>query len=371
MVDTEEKFKEMVFDMRVGVLLQGPRAEILLSNPAALELLGLTEDQLLGKTSFDPEWKVIHEDGSPFPGDTHPVPVAIATRKAVHGVIMGVYRPLSKDNVWLLVDAIPQKIVNNTVEQVVCTFIDITGRKEAELALEEKGNEIREINLTKDKLFSIIAHDLRSPFNIILGFSQQLLKKYKSENFAQTELFIKAIESSAKSTLILLDNLLNWQKSQTGQLYFNPVSIKFKSIEQEIDDLFNSTAAVKNISLDYFYSEEIVICADKDMLLTILRNLITNALKFTNEGGKIAVFARVNSNQIEITVSDNGIGISEDVKRKIFKIDSPVTQSGTSGEIGTGLGLILCKEFVDKHGGKIWVESVLGKGCDVKFTLPI
>jgi light-regulated signal transduction histidine kinase (bacteriophytochrome) len=174
--------------------------------------------------------------------DTHPVPVAIATRKAVHGVIMGVYRPLSKDNVWLLVDAIPQKIVNNTVEQVVCTFIDITGRKEAEL--EEKGNEIREINLTKDKLFSIIAHDLRSPFNIILGFSQQL-KKYKSENFAQTELLLK-LSNLRQKHLILLDNLLNWQKSQTGQLYFNPVSIKFKSIE-EIDDLFNSTAVKKHI----------------------------------------------------------------------------------------------------------------------------
>jgi signal transduction histidine kinase len=139
-------------------------------------------------------------------------------------------------------------------------------------------------------------------------------------------------------------------------LYFNPVSIKFKSIEQEIDDLFNSTAAVKNISLDYFYSEEIVICADKDMLLT-MRNLITNALKFTNEGGKIAVFCS-KLEQIEITVSDNGIGISEDVKRKIFKIDSPVTQSGTSGEIGTGLGLILCKNLltntVEKYGWKVY-----------------
>ncbi|PKH67363.1 PAS domain-containing sensor histidine kinase [Flavobacterium sp. ALD4] len=371
MVASEEKFRQMVFHMRVGVLLQGPKAEILLSNPAALELLGLTEDQLVGKTSFDPEWKVIHEDGSTFPGNTHPVPTVLATCKPVYGVIMGVYRPASKDNVWLLVDATPQKIVNNSVQQVVCTFIDITSRKEAELALVEKGKQIKEINLTKDKLFSIIAHDLRSPFNTILGFSKQLLKKYKSENFEQTELFIKAIESSAKSTLVLLDNLLNWQKSQTGQLQFKPEFIKLKSIKKEIDDLLNSSAVVKNISLNYFYSEDIVIHADKNMLLTILRNLITNAIKFTNTGGEIAVSAVASPNQIEITISDNGIGMNEDVKSKIFKIGYEVTQSGTSGETGTGLGLILCKEFVEKHDGEIWVESELGKGCLVKFTLPL
>jgi two-component system sensor histidine kinase/response regulator len=371
MVASEEKFRQMVFNMRVGVLLQGPKAEILLSNPAALELLGLTEDQLVGKTSFDPEWKVIHEDGSSFPGNTHPVPNVLATCKPVYGVIMGVYRPVSKDNVWLLVDATPQKIVNNSVQQVVCTFIDITSRKEAELALVEKAKQIKDINLTKDKLFSIIAHDLRSPFNTILGFSKQLLKKYKSENFEQTELFIKAIESSAKSTLILLDNLLNWQKSQTGQLHFKPEFIKLQSIKKEIDDLLSSTAVVKNISLNYFYSEDIVIHADKNMLLTILRNLITNAIKFTNTGGEIAVSAVAGPNQIEITVSDNGIGMNEDVKSKIFKIGYEVTQSGTSGETGTGLGLILCKEFVEKHDGKIWVESELGKGCLVKFTLPL
>lgn len=296
--------------------------------------------------------------------------MVLATCKPVCGVIMGVYRPVSKDNVWLLVDAMPQKIVNKSVQQVVCTFIDITSRKEAELGLIEKGKEIKEINLTKDKLFSIIAHDLRSPFNTILGFSKQLLKKYKSENFEQTELFIKAIESSAKSTLVLLDNLLNWQKSQTGQLHFKPEFINFHSIKEAIDDLLNSTAVVKNISLNYFYSEDVVIYADKNMVLTILRNLITNAIKFTNEGGEITVVAIASPEQIEITVSDNGVGMNEDVKSKIFKVGYQVTQSGTSGETGTGLGLILCKEFVKKHSGKIWVESELGKGCDVKFILP-
>ena len=134
---SEEKFRNLVKDMQVGVLLQGPQAEILLSNPKALEMLGLSEDQLLGKTSFDPDWNVIHEDGSPFPGHTHPVPQAIAARHPILNVVMGVYRPTTRSRVWLLVDAVPELGDHGTVQRVVCTFIDITARKQAEEALRE------------------------------------------------------------------------------------------------------------------------------------------------------------------------------------------------------------------------------------------
>jgi PAS domain S-box-containing protein len=130
--ESESKFKNLVWDMPVGVLLQGPQSEMLLCNPKALELLGLTEDQLLGKTSFDPDWNVIHEDGSPFPGETHPVPQAIATGLPVRDVIMGVYNPIKNNRVWLLVDAMPQLNSDGNVQQVVCAFVDITKRKQAE-----------------------------------------------------------------------------------------------------------------------------------------------------------------------------------------------------------------------------------------------
>jgi PAS domain S-box-containing protein len=135
--ESEEKFKQLVWDMQVGVLLQGPQAEILLSNPKALELLGISEDQLLGKTSFDPDWNVIHEDGSPYPGPTHPVPQAIVNRRPVQDAVMGVYRPITDDRVWLLVDATPQLNTDGTVKQVVCTFINITERIQAQKALRE------------------------------------------------------------------------------------------------------------------------------------------------------------------------------------------------------------------------------------------
>jgi PAS domain S-box-containing protein len=142
--ENENKFKNLVWDMQVGVLLQGPQAEILLSNPKALELLGISEDQLLGKTSFDPDWNVIHEDGSPFLADNHPVPQAIATHLPVRGVTMGVYHPVKRDRVWLLVDAMPQLNNNGNIRQVVCTFIDITRRKLAEDLLKESETIFRQ-----------------------------------------------------------------------------------------------------------------------------------------------------------------------------------------------------------------------------------
>ena len=140
--ESELKFKNLVNDMPVGVLLQGPHSEMLLSNPKALELLGLTEDQLLGKTSFDPDWNVIHEDGSPFPGETHPVPQAIATGLPVKNVIMGVYHPLNHNREWLLVDAIPQFDADGNVQQVVCTFVDISKRMHAEADLRKKIDDL-------------------------------------------------------------------------------------------------------------------------------------------------------------------------------------------------------------------------------------
>ena len=247
---------------------------------------------------------------------------------------------------------------------------DITERKKAEQALMKRDTELREANTTKDKLFSIIAHDLRSPFSSILGFSELLLEDREDYDVATYKMYSKQINSSAKNTLVLLDNLLNWAKSQTGQINFKPEKAVLASIIQEIFELSNLSAKNKNIVLNHIPSEEIIVFADPNMIKTVLRNLISNAIKFTNSNGKIDVYALQNDKFIEIAVSDNGVGMNEETRNKLFSIETNETTLGTANEKGSGLGLLLCKEFVEKHGGKIWIESEEGKGSIFYFTLP-
>ena len=238
-------------------------------------------------------------------------------------------------------------------------------------SIDNLNKELVESNNTKDKLFSIIAHDLRSPFNSILGFSDLLFENLQEFETAETKELLGIINASAKNTLVLLDNLLNWAKSQTGQINFKPEKVVLSPIIQEVFELSNSSAKNKNILLNYIQSEEIVVLADPNMIKTVLRNLISNAIKFTNSKGKIDLTALQNNNFIEIAVSDNGVGMSNETRKKLFDISTNITTKGTANEKGSGLGLILCKEFVEKHGGKIWIESEEGKGSDFKFTLPL
>jgi PAS domain S-box-containing protein len=270
----------------------------------------------------------------------------------------------------LFVRTIGQPIIKNgKVVKIHGNLVNITERKKAELALKESEQMLKIANATKDKFFSIIAHDLRSPFNNMLGFSELLIENIRTYPVEKSEEFIHNIYSTTKHTLSLLDNLLTWAKTQTGKIDFKPENLKLKSIIQEIIDTLNSSAIIKNIALNS-QVDDIIVYADQNMLQTILRNLVSNALKFINSGGRVDINAVSQQNQIEITVSDNGVGIPEETLNKLFKIDSNITTKGTANEKGSGLGLIICKEFAEKHGGKIWVESELGKGSSFHFTVP-
>ncbi|WP_194852618.1 ATP-binding protein [Nonlabens antarcticus] len=235
---------------------------------------------------------------------------------------------------------------------------------------EQNETQVRALNATKDKLFSIIAHDLRSPFHSIIGLSNLLAFSVKSEEKEEMQSYIEMLSTSAKSTLDLLDNLLEWAKSQTGLIKFNPVKVNLEPIIVEIFDILNPTAEIKRISLNYDQSVDIEIDADENMLKTVLRNLIYNAIKFTNSNGRIDIYACNMEGFIEITVKDNGIGIMKSVQDKLFNIDNNISTRGTADEQGSGLGLILCKEFINKHSGKIWIDSKEGKGSSFKFSLP-
>ncbi|RLD59419.1 MAG: PAS domain-containing sensor histidine kinase, partial [Bacteroidetes bacterium] len=248
---------------------------------------------------------------------------------------------------------------------------DITKQKETQQELKSAKKQAEELSATKDKFFSIIAHDLKNPFNTILGFSDLLLSSHTNIDDKKRELYIKSVYESAKNAYTLLENLLLWARSQRGTIQFNPEQILLKTLFQDIINLHQKTAMKKEISLNYFLTDDINVKADKNMLTSILNNLITNALKFTNIKGKVNLSAVLSENDIKITIEDNGVGMDEETKNKIFDLSTNQSTEGTAGEMGTGLGLVLCKEFVEKHNGKIWIESELGKGSRFIFTLPV
>lgn len=231
--------------------------------------------------------------------------------------------------------------------------------------------KLKELNATKDKFFGIIAHDLRHPFNSILGFSDLLMKNIAKYDTEKINKFVETIHSSGQSAYNLLENLLEWSRAQTGNIEFKPEKFILENLFIDVITLSSTTAAAKNITINYEILDSLIVYADQNMLKTVMRNLIGNAIKFTKQNGNISVMAVLHNNEITVTVSDTGVGMDEIEMNKLFKTSEKVSTTGTAGEKGTGLGLLLCKEFVEKHDGKIWVESKAGKGSDFKFSLPI
>lgn len=250
------------------------------------------------------------------------------------------------------------------------TIQDITQQKQIEEQLRHNEQNLRELNATKDKFLSIIAHDLKNPFNSILGFSEMLQDEAKLLDFEKTEAFARIIHATATQTLLLLENLLKWARSQQGTLAFAPRKLLLGEIAKDVIDCIADTAKQKSISIINQIPAELIINADKDMLKTILLNLLTNATKFTHRNGTVELSAKVSEGLIQIAVHDNGVGISIENQEKLFRIGSDFTMRGTNNEKGTGLGLILCREFVEKHGGRIWVNSEPEKGSTFQFVIP-
>ncbi|MBL4560626.1 MAG: tetratricopeptide repeat-containing sensor histidine kinase [Labilibaculum sp.] len=236
--------------------------------------------------------------------------------------------------------------------------------------LEESNSKLKIMNATKDKFFSIIAHDLKSPFNAILGFSELIKSEVKNEkNIEIIKEYNTNINESANSLFTLLENLLQWTNDQRGALEFNPTQINLYELIQSNFTIFKLKAADKSIKLCSDIQPNTVAFGDVNMVDTIVRNLISNALKFTKESGEIFLSAKLDGDFIHLLVKDNGIGISKTNQDKLFRLDCNFTTIGTNYEIGSGLGLILCKEFVRKNGGEIWVESEENKGSTFIFSL--
>jgi two-component system sensor histidine kinase/response regulator len=227
------------------------------------------------------------------------------------------------------------------------------------------------LNASKDKFFSIISHDLRSPFATLLGFSQLLSENIKRYNLDEIKHRVERIRTSAENLYALLENLLTWSRIQRGAMEHNPENMSIIEIVEDNIMLFTSKAEEKQITLKKSLEPGTSVYSDRNMIHTVVRNLISNAMKFTHNGGTIEVSVQPHDEQyMEIAVADTGIGIKQEDLVKLFRIDVQYTNVGTAGESGTGLGLTLCKDLVEKNDGKIWVESEIGKGTTFRFILP-
>ncbi|MFY9151249.1 MAG: two-component regulator propeller domain-containing protein [Prolixibacteraceae bacterium] len=236
--------------------------------------------------------------------------------------------------------------------------------------IQSKNKMLHDLNETKDKLFSIISHDLRSPFNTILGFQDILINNYSEFSDSERKKMIRNIHISSSQIYYLLENLLNWAKIQANNIQYNPAKIVLKELFEEEMVLYKNMASIKGITLNYVIKGELISFADLNYLKTILRNLISNAIKFTPKGGTIQVVASHTEGYIEISVIDSGVGMSTHQIDHFFKNSYNESKIGTNGELGSGLGLVLCKEFIEKNKGKLSIKSQQGIGSTFSFTVP-
>ena len=252
---------------------------------------------------------------------------------------------------------------------VLGIYQDISERKQTEKKLKENEERLKELNATKDKFFSIIAHDLKNPFSGLIGFSSLLIEKMKEKDYAGIERYAEIIYESSTRAMNLLMNLLEWSQSHTGKMEFNPEYIVLKVLAEQEVFLLRDSAKEKSIDIEINMPNSHIAYADKNMIGTVIRNLISNAVKFSHPGDIITVTSKTDNNRLLISVKDAGTGIPETKLSQLFRIDQGFSSPGTQKETGTGLGLILCKEFIDRHGCDIWAESQEGKGSVFSFYL--
>ncbi len=332
-------------------------------NKAEAGLLGIEDpNEALGKTDFDyfePEHaKAAFEDEQKV----------MLNKKGMIAKAEKIRRA-GKEYIWVTATKVPILDKDNNVSGLVGISRDITSSKLDEEKLRKYSEELDELNKSKDKFFSILAHDLRSPLSPLLGLSEILAKDFESLSNDEIKLFSKDIYDAVKSQFDLLENLLSWSRMQTGKMECEPERINISEDVERVISLLKGNAKNKNITINNSVDKNLLAFADPNMFHSVLQNLLSNAIKFTYTNGVIKIYSTVDSGFIELTVEDNGIGIKPQNIKNIFGLNCFST-NGTNQEKGTGLGLIICKEMVERNGGRIRVESEINKGSKFIFTVP-
>jgi len=361
---SEEKFRNIFESSGIGMAILTPDGQFSKVNNTFCEMIGYKEEEFIGMNFRN----ITH------PGDLDKsLEIAkdlISNEKIENKSIEKRYLHKRKDVIWALTTISLIRGADSKAQFYIAQVQDISKRKKFEDQLIKYTEDLKLLNAAKDKFFSIISHDLRSPFNSLLGLTEYIAHSYDEMTPLEIKSSVSNVYNSSKQVYNLILNLLEWSMMQSGRLSVNKSVVNLVELGEEVMNLYSDTANHKQLKLINSMEQDILVYADKYMLDTIIRNFVSNSIKFTNPGGQIIIKSIINGDNAEVSVTDTGIGISTEDQKNLFRIDEQTRRDGTANEKGTGLGLILCKEFIEKNSGVLWVESEEGKGSRFSFTVP-
>jgi len=359
LVEKEKQIKLLLDNISDFIFLVDNDGIIKFTTPFTLDYFGFEEAEVLGKSSFE----------FVYPADLEKFVSEFTEAVNEKKMEQKSYRITHKNGKYSWVE-FTGNFIENSDSEIILVGRDITERIEIQNQLKEQHKELEELNATKDKFFSILAHDLRSPFNQIIGFSNLLKRNIYQYDIEKIAHFVNIIREASVKTYQLLENLLNWSMAMRGVIEFFPVKINIVQIIKEEINQLTDTCKAKNIDLQFKNSETIFLTVDENMFRIIVRNLINNAIKYTPINGKIIVEINEKDSETIFSVSDNGVGMYDFQIYNLFKVSKNHSSEGTKGEKGTGLGMLIVKEFVDKHQAKIEIKSQKNKGTEIQVVFP-
>jgi len=374
--EAEEKYNSLFTDIKDTIYESTPDGKLLDINPSGVELFGYKTKEEILNVEIAKDLYVNADDRAEFKqkleenGFVKNYELKTKTKQGTEIIVIETATVLkdrngkTKSYRGILRDITQRKANEQLMRNYVKELADVNRQ------LTQSESKLRETNTEKDTFFSIIAHDLKSPFNALLNLSEFLVEDLDELSTEEIRTFSKEINKSSQNVYNLIENLLQWAQIKTGRLKLSVEKSPLSNIVNSIIYLLEGSAAKKNITIKNEVKSDVFFEGDKNMISSVIQNLISNALKFTNRNGQISVSSNYEKNMINVIVMDNGIGMNEEKQEKLFKIDQHITTLGTAMESGTGLGLILCKELIEKNGGKIWVESEELLGTTFFFTLP-
>ena len=375
--ESESKHKFLFDNSPLGKIYQNAEGEINDANRAAERILGLTLDQLQGLTSIDPRWKSIHDDGSDFPGDTHPAAITLQTGKPVNNVTMGVFNPLINNYTWININSIPRfKDGNSKPFEVIATFEDITERKQAEAEIKtlnetleqrvkERTNQLEAVNKELESFSYSVSHDLRAPLRGIDGFSRILQKDFTETLNEQVLDYLARIRKASQTMGQLIDDMLKLSRITRAEMNIEKVNLSeiVSTITNEFKELN------PNHKAEFVIESNIVVSGDKNLLRIAMQNLISNAWKYSskNDSIKIEFGKTIQEDSTVYFIRDNGVGFNMKYVNKLFGAFQRL--HSVSEFEGTGIGLATVNRIIVKHGGSIWAEAEINKGASFYFKL--